>query len=369
MRRFRSSLKLPTRVQSQSFCLVDKTPNDPGFTSHNDDDADDADDADDDDDTLYAYGLADVVARYSQLRVLDVTNVWKGSMAWFNDPTALDKLMFALLYEADSLHRIIAQPHTSNLSRYLLEVTRGVTIEPALTPDVMAFLAAGNAYGMRGDTTEVKFKVESESLTNKAHYYSPVRATTPGGSEFEIFWKDRSSNMDPVWLQECFVDKPEFRNSLALGPDGDDFIWDHLDFQQYYEAQEAEILAGWKQNLDECPFAHLLRADNSCDVGCCSIKLVKKGEDFRVCDCKHKRPVFVSQDDHDGDLCVCSRDLQEVSDSESEDEECEYEAEVLASAYNIFMKKELEKLKKSSPKLDHKGRFAAAAANWTNAKK
>jgi len=39
------------------------------------------------------------------------------------------------------------------------------------------------------------------------------------------------------------------------------------------------------------------------------------------------------------------------------------------SAYNIFMKKELEKLKTSSPTLDHKGRFAAAAANWTKVKK
>merc|ERR1712072_1132282 len=39
------------------------------------------------------------------------------------------------------------------------------------------------------------------------------------------------------------------------------------------------------------------------------------------------------------------------------------------SAYNIFMKKELEKLKKSQPKLDHKGRFAAAAANWSKNKK
>merc|ERR1711934_449392 len=39
------------------------------------------------------------------------------------------------------------------------------------------------------------------------------------------------------------------------------------------------------------------------------------------------------------------------------------------SAYNIFMKKELEKLKKSQPKLDHKERFKMAAGNWSKNKK
>merc|ERR1719353_1794447 len=38
------------------------------------------------------------------------------------------------------------------------------------------------------------------------------------------------------------------------------------------------------------------------------------------------------------------------------------------SAYNIFMKKELEKLKKSDPSLDAKGRFTKAAANWSKSK-
>ena len=129
--------------------------------------------------------------------------------------------------------------------------------------------------------------------------------------------------MDDVMLQECFVNDPEFKDSPALGPDGDDFIWDHPDFQQYCEAEEAKILAGWKQDLDEYPFSLLLAADNSCDGGCCSIELVKKGKDFRLCGCSHKRPVFVSQDDHHGELCVCSRDLQEASDSESDDKEWE----------------------------------------------
>merc|ERR1711998_648040 len=39
------------------------------------------------------------------------------------------------------------------------------------------------------------------------------------------------------------------------------------------------------------------------------------------------------------------------------------------SAYNLFMKKELDKLKKSHPKLDHKERFKMAAGNWSKQKK
>merc|ERR1712072_496675 len=39
------------------------------------------------------------------------------------------------------------------------------------------------------------------------------------------------------------------------------------------------------------------------------------------------------------------------------------------SAYNVFMKKELDKLKKSHASLDHKARFTMAAANWSKSKK
>merc|ERR1712167_149920 len=39
------------------------------------------------------------------------------------------------------------------------------------------------------------------------------------------------------------------------------------------------------------------------------------------------------------------------------------------SAYNVFMKKELEKLKKSKPNMDHKERFKAAAQAWSKQKK
>merc|ERR1712072_1019170 len=39
------------------------------------------------------------------------------------------------------------------------------------------------------------------------------------------------------------------------------------------------------------------------------------------------------------------------------------------SAYNLFMKSELPKVKKANPKLDHKQAFAKAAGNWKNAKK
>lgn len=39
------------------------------------------------------------------------------------------------------------------------------------------------------------------------------------------------------------------------------------------------------------------------------------------------------------------------------------------SAYNIFMKAEIPKVKKSNPKLTHKEAFAKAAGNWQKQKK
>ena len=39
------------------------------------------------------------------------------------------------------------------------------------------------------------------------------------------------------------------------------------------------------------------------------------------------------------------------------------------SAYNLFMKEELAKVKKANPNMEHKEAFAAAAANWSKQKK
>ena len=38
------------------------------------------------------------------------------------------------------------------------------------------------------------------------------------------------------------------------------------------------------------------------------------------------------------------------------------------SAFNLYMKEELKKLKKEMPKLDHNGAFKMAAQNWKNVK-
>lgn len=39
------------------------------------------------------------------------------------------------------------------------------------------------------------------------------------------------------------------------------------------------------------------------------------------------------------------------------------------TAYQIFMKEEIARLKKSHPKLEHKERFSMAAQNWSKQKK
>tara|TARA_B110001452_G_scaffold239123_1_gene219985 strand:- start:88 stop:594 length:507 start_codon:yes stop_codon:yes gene_type:complete len=167
--------------------------------------------------------------------------------------------------------------------------------------------------------SQVKFVVESESLTNKAHYYNPVRATTPGGSEFEIYWKVRGGGLDDVDMSDDFAET--YPESDALGPDGDDLDWDHPEFRKFCDEREAEIKAGWALDLKENPFALLLGADNGCDLDCCGIKLVKRGEDFRVCSCEHKRPVFAPEpkenrrrtrserEEPDEQCCVCGKEL------------------------------------------------------------
>ena len=50
-------------------------------------------------------------------------------------------------------------------------------------------------------------------------------------------------------------------------------------------------------------------------IGQRKIKLVKKGDDYRVCSCPHKRPVFVPEEADGSDSedepqpCACSQDL------------------------------------------------------------
>lgn len=39
------------------------------------------------------------------------------------------------------------------------------------------------------------------------------------------------------------------------------------------------------------------------------------------------------------------------------------------TAYNLFMKKEIQRVKKNNPTLDHKEAFKQAAKNWGNNKK
>jgi hypothetical protein len=256
---------------------------------------------------LYAALLCELVDRYPNLRVLDATVIWEGRLSYGSDTDVIDDVMFNLIRDIDlapALERVIVKPHCATIVRYMLECVRGVAVDPPLSHDVMAFLAAGNAYGY-GANTKVKFTVENEELTNKAHYYAPVRATTPGGSEFEIFYKERGAGLDPVDMEESFAIKhPE---SAAWGPDGDDLDWEHPEFVAYCDDMEDEMLKGWADDLAHVPFALLLAADSGCDNGCCAIKLVKQGDDFRICSCEQERPVFAK--DNDDDLCVCSQDL------------------------------------------------------------
>ena len=73
------------------------------------------------------------------------------------------------------------------------------------------------------------------------------------------------------------------------------------------------MMQGWAEDLAENPFALLLNADNACNHGCCKIQLVKRGDDYRICSCEHKRPVFAMDEEnketHHESLCVCCREL------------------------------------------------------------
>ena len=304
LRTFRSSLKLPRMYDCRSFCIVNQIPGREYSGRYSQE--------------SYGDGLIDIVKRYPNLRVLDAINVWDGRMSFFSDDRPLQHLMrdlwvssvYLLQATAPLLERLIVKPSAGFVPRYFLEVERGVRVEPALSHDTMAFLAAGNAYGL-GANSKVKFTVEGEYMTNKAHYYAPVRATTPQGTEFEIWWQERGAGMDDVMLQEQFAD--ECPDSEAFGPDGDDLDYDHPEWTQFCQEQEQQALRGWANDLKADPFALLLGADNGCDSdrGCCKLKLVKKGKDYRLCTCEHKRPVFVTDDKSNDELvCVCSQDLE-----------------------------------------------------------
>ena len=73
-------------------------------------------------------------------------------MSFGDENRGLTTLMESLYFDdlAPMLKRLIVQPHASFIVRYMLECVRGVLVEPPLSHDVMAFLAAGNAYGYNG---------------------------------------------------------------------------------------------------------------------------------------------------------------------------------------------------------------------------
>lgn len=276
-------------------------------------------------DERYAKYLIEIVNRYSNLRVLDATRVWDGcnGSAWDDDPYALEELLFSM-YDGPTPtpDRIILQPRAHLIVRYMLECERGVQIEPALSHEAMTFLAAGKSYGY-GENSAVKIQVENEYITRRnfsAHFYDPVRVTTPGGTRFEIKWQQKSAGLA---MDGAMMDFAELHpDSPALGPDGDDLDWEHPEFQQFCDEQEEAILKDWARRLKHWPFLLLLGADNGCNADCCKIKIIP-GEDLRTCSCEHKRPIFVPKgyDDvvHHNDMvqveyggalaCIC-----EVSD-------------------------------------------------------
>lgn len=269
---------------------------------------------------LYAHFLEEIIERYPNLCTLDATPIWGGRMS-YDDEEPLQHVMECLCFDdlAPTLKRLLLVPNAAFVTRFLLEYKRGLQVEPPLSHDVMAFIAAGCAYGWGGEDakeypTKVTFKVESEYLTNKAHYYAPVRATTPGGTEFEIWWQQRGCGVDDVSMMECFGE--EHPDSDAWGPHGDDLDYDHPDFVTFCEKRQETILKSWAEDIRSAPFAHLLHADNGCKSDCCGIKMTKKGEDYHVCSCEHKRPVFMpvgeeedvdSEDSSASGLCVCER--------------------------------------------------------------
>ena len=93
------------------------------------------------------------------MQVLDTTAIWEGRMSFGDENQGLTTLMESLYFDdlAPMLKRLIVQPHASFIVRYMLECVRGVLVEPPLSHDVMAFLAAGNAYGYNGSTKACTF--------------------------------------------------------------------------------------------------------------------------------------------------------------------------------------------------------------------
>ena len=220
--------------------------------------------------------------------MLDATSTWDGcnGSEWDDDPAALEELLFAMNDGLTNVPtRIILQPRAHLIARYELECERGVQIEPALSHEAMTFLAAGKAYGW-GAKTKVKIQVENEYITWRnfsAHFYDPVRVTTPGGTQFEIKWQQKSGGLALDQAMMDYAEKYDLEDLPHV---------DHPGFQQFCDEQEEAILKDWARRLEYAPFLCLLGADNGCNADCCKIKIIP-GEDLRTCSCEHKRPIFV----------------------------------------------------------------------------
>lgn len=118
------------------------------------------------DEYQYASLLITIIERYPNLRTLDATALCTTRESLYSvvsdtsvshSEKALRHVMANLYCEgtAPLLQRVIFPPHSAHILRYLLACVRGLTVEPALSHDVMAFLAAGNTFDFRGDKTKV----------------------------------------------------------------------------------------------------------------------------------------------------------------------------------------------------------------------
>tara|TARA_B110001452_G_scaffold239123_1_gene219986 strand:- start:623 stop:1240 length:618 start_codon:yes stop_codon:yes gene_type:complete len=120
---------------------------------------------------LYADLLIKIVERYPNLQVLDTTAIWGGRMS-YDDEEPLTELMMSLYLDglAPMLERLITQPSAAFVVRYMIECVHDVKVEPPLSHDVMAFLAAGNKYGYGCDTKACRCpRLHQHPLTAQCH--------------------------------------------------------------------------------------------------------------------------------------------------------------------------------------------------------
>ena len=166
-------------------------------------------------------------------------------------------------------------------------LTKIKTLPPLadLPHDLAVYVAAAAKYGAGADST-CTVRVTQNDVSNKAHYFGAV-VSTPGGTEFDVQWRDGDAGADPVMLEDMFI-KEHHKNPNESESD---------DFTAAFSERE---MAAWLEKLKHKNLGFLVgalgnattldgiaargaagqRSGTGLSISASAIKIAKRGADF-----------------------------------------------------------------------------------------